>query len=409
MVRVFGEEEYSTSKDKGQREKGKSIVLFAELVYDEFMDHVKKLFRLSHPYDTAKSNDLFVKAMRENCAWHYDRCPAYRAILEREHFKPEMIQTYDDLAKIPYIPTLYFKHHELASEPDKKMILKVTSSGTSGQNQSKIGYDVYTILRDWEMVKRLFRYHKVWSLKPTHFVVFGYQPHKGNNKAIAKSSWGFTFTSPALSKDYAIRWVNGDYKVDLENIEKKLIRYAKGHHQVRSLGFPAYTYFLLQEMKAHGVHVKLPKGSKMTLGGGWKQFYAQACSKQEFYDLAHEVLGLEEKDIIEFFGAVEHPIMWTTCEKHHFHVPVYARVIIRDPDTFAPLPPGKMGLINLLTPLSHAAPLTSIVTDDLGILHEEECGCGIHSPYLEIVGRVGLEDIKTCAAGAEELLKGAKS
>ena len=68
-----------------------------------------------------------------------------------------------------------------------------------------------------------------------------------------------------------------------------------------------------------------------------------------------------------------------------------------------------MGLINLLTPISRAAPLTSIVTDDLGILHDEDCGCGISSPYLEIVGRVGLEDIKTCAAGAEDLLKGAKS
>lgn len=364
---------------------------------------------MRHPYATAQSDELFVKAMRENCAWHYEHCPSYKAILDKKGFRPEMIQTSADLVKIPFIPTLYFKHHYLASLKDSKMILKVTSSGTSGMNQSKIGYDVYTILRDWEMVKHLFHYHKVWSLKPTHFVVFGYQPHKGNNKAIAKSAWGFTFTSPALSKDYAIRWINGEYQVDLPAIEKKLIRYAKGHHQVRSLGFPAYTYFLLKEMKAHGVHVQLPKGSKMTLGGGWKQFYAEACSKQEFYDLAHEVLGLKETDIIEFFGAVEHPIMWTTCEKHHFHVPVYARVIIRDPDTFEEVPHGQMGLINLLTPVSKAAPLTSVMTDDLGILHDEPCECGIASPYLEIVGRVGLEDIKTCAAGADDLLKGKTS
>ncbi len=195
----------------------------------------------------------------------------------------------------------------------------------------------------------------------------------------------------------------------MESIENKQIRYTHGHQQVRSLGFPAYTYFLLQQMKEHGVHIQLPKGSKMTLGGGWKQFYAEACSKQDFYDLAHEVLGLKEQDIVEFFGAVEHPILWTSCAQHHFHVPVYARVIIRDPDTFAELPPGQMGLINLLTPVSHSSPLTSIVTDDLGILHEESCGCGITSPYLEIVGRVGLEDIKTCAAGAEDLLKGKAS
>jgi hypothetical protein len=45
------------------------------------------------------------------------------------------------------------------------------------------------------------------------------------------------------------------------------------------------------------------------------------------------------------------------------------------------------------------------MTDDLGILHDEPCACGLSSPYLEIVGRVGIEDIKTCAAGAEDLLK----
>ena len=34
-----------------------------------------------------------------------------------------------------------------------------------------------------------------------------------------------------------------------------------------------------------------------------------------------------------------------------------------------------------------------------------KCPCGIESPYLEIIGRVSIQDIVTCAAGAEELLK----
>ena len=45
------------------------------------------------------------------------------------------------------------------------------------------------------------------------------------------------------------------------------------------------------------------------------------------------------------------------------------------------------------------------MTDDLGVLHDGgECGCGCNSPFLEIIGRVGLKEIKTCAAGAAELL-----
>ena len=47
------------------------------------------------------------------------------------------------------------------------------------------------------------------------------------------------------------------------------------------------------------------------------------------------------------------------------------------------------------------------MTDDLGILHDgDTCPCGVKSPWLEIIGRVGMADIKTCAAGADDLRKG---
>ena len=60
-------------------------------------------------------------------------------------------------------------------------------------------------------------------------------------------------------------------------------------------------------------------------------------------------------------------------------------------------------------PHGKGAPLTSVMTDDLGVLHEpNSCGCGISAPWLELLGRVGLKGLKTCAAGAEELLSEVK-
>ena len=114
---------------------------------------------------------------------------------------------------------------------------------------------------------------------------------------------------------------------------------------------------------------------------------------------------VSDSDIVEFYGAVEHPILYCDCTRHHFHIPIYSRVIIRDPETLEPLPNGQIGLVNLITPMVRATPILSVMTDDLGVLHNgSECGCGIDSPYLEIIGRVGLKEIKTCAAGAAELL-----
>ena len=84
-------------------------------------------------------------------------------------------------------------------------------------------------------------------------------------------------------------------------------------------------------------------------------------------------------------------------------------MIIRDVKTLKPIPSGQIGLVNLITPMVKATPIVSVMTDDLGVLHDgEDCGCGISSPYLEIIGRIGLKDIKTCAAGAAELIKEVK-
>ena len=87
------------------------------------------------------------------------------------------------------------------------------------------------------------------------------------------------------------------------------------------MGFPSYTYFVLQMMDERGIRLKLKKGSKIMLGGGWKQFYTQQVDKKTFYELAYRVLGIGDEDIVEFFGAAEHPILYCDCKNHHFHVP----------------------------------------------------------------------------------------
>lgn len=368
------------------------------------MEARKKLFRSKSPYDIQGTEDLFVKAMRENAAYQYANCSDYKRILDEAGFCPENIKCMEDLERLPFLPTLYFKHHKLFSMPEKKMRIRATSSGTSG-TKSEIGFDMKSLLRGLDMVIRVGKYHHLWSLRPVHYIIFGYEPSRTNHTAISKTAYGFTFFAPALSRTYVLKKTDSGYRTDMESVKKKFIKCADSGAPMRTIGFPAYTYFLLKEMKAEGIRLQMPKGSMVTLGGGWKQFYAQKVEKKEFYALVKEVLGIEEDHIIEFFGAVEHPILYTDCKYHHFHIPVYSRVLIRDPDTFEPVPNGQAGLINLMTPMAKSIPILSIMTDDLGILHAEGCGCEEDSPWLEIIGRVGIKDIITCAAGAEELLK----
>lgn len=366
----------------------------------------QRLFWKSRPYDLPHSDAAFLQACRDNAAYHIAHCPGYAAICEHLGFSPEQLQATDDLAKIPVLTTLFFKRKALFSMPEWRMAMKVTSSGTSGRF-SRIGFDWGCILAEAPMVVRLGFRHGLVSPMPAHCVVLGYRPRKGNHTGVTRTMFGLTHFSPPLSRTYALDMVDGAYVPDLDGVAKALKRFGKSKFPTRVIGFPSYLWFGLKRMEELGLNVRLPKGSRIILAGGWKQHYAQEVDKHTLYDLAEKILGIPEENINELFGAVEHPIFYNACPRHHFHIPIYGRVIIRDPDTLEPLPMGRVGLVNLISPLMTATPTLSVMTDDLGYLTPgPECGCGIQSPYLTILGRVGMGDITTCAAGAAELLGG---
>ena len=287
--------------------------------------------------------------------------------------------------------------------PRSRLPVVVTSSGTSG-HASQIGFSFGDLWAGLNMVLRVCRKRRLLSLRPCHYVVFGYQPNRNNRTGASKTAFGVTLFTPALSRTYALRWKDGKYVLDLKSVQAAIVKHAKSRFPLRFMGFPAYAWFLMKQMDEQGLRVRLPKGSKLMLGGGWKQFYTEEVDKPVFYALAKKVLGLDEGDIVEFYGAVEHPILYCDCEHHHFHVPIYSRVLIRDVQTLKPVPHGTPGLVNLISPMVRGTPLLSVMPDDLGVLHDN-CPCGLDSPYLEILGRVGLQDVKTCAAGAAELLE----
>lgn len=365
-----------------------------------------RLFRTRHPFDIPATDELFLEAIRENVSYHYAHCKPYQSILRKLHFSPDKLRNDQDLAKLPFLPTVLFKKHRLFSMSERRIPIKATSSGTKGQF-SRIGLDWGSLLCGFYMVVRIAKWRGLFSFRPTNYVILGYQPHKSNQMAVMKTAYGATLFAPALHRCYALQYRDGSYIPDLESVIKYLEQFGKKKFPVRFMGFPSYTYFLLKLMDERNIRIPLPKHSKIMLGGGWKQFYTEQVNKQTLYDLIKRILDVDEENVIEFFGAVEHPILYCDCPKHHFHVLVYSRVIIRDVHTLEPVPNGTIGLVNLLTPMAEAVPITSIMTDDLGILHDgSKCSCGLESPYLEIIGRIGLKDIRTCAAGAAELLGG---
>lgn len=261
----------------------------------------RKLFRLRDPYDIEASQDLFLQAVRENCAYHYAHCGEYRAILEHFHFSPETLRCETDLARLPALPTAFFKGREIYSVPRGRQLVRATSSGTKGQ-MSRIGFDAGGLLCGLEMVVRIAQRHSLFSVRPAHYILLGYKPHRGNQTAVTKTAFGATLFTPALSRTYALRYGPQGYEPDLDGVVAAVRRHADSAFPLRFMGFPSYTYFMLQKMEEQGMRLRLHRGSKIMLGGGWKQFYRQQVDKRTLYALAEKYWAWDKRISLSFLG-----------------------------------------------------------------------------------------------------------
>ena len=367
------------------------------------MKHRRKLFLTKDIYNLPPTDQVFIKAMKDNIAFHTKNCPEYKEILDGFGFKLCDLNNVEDLWKIPPTPTSYLKNKTLLSKPYDKLLIRTTSSGTGGK-KTLSGYDKSSALCALSMALKVLRFHKLISLKRTNYIILGVKPDKNNQTATAKALTYFTILAPAKKIEYAVKIVNGEYQVDVDSLIKAVVKFGQEGRPVRIIGFPAYFKLFLTELIARGIKLNLHKNSKVLLGGGWKTFFAEEISKEELFAMANETLGISRQNFKDHFSTAEHPVNYVACENNHFHVPVFSRVIIRDVNTLKPVENGVPGVLNLITPILSSAPYGSIITDDIAVLRDN-CGCGITSPYIDIIGRVGLSNIRTCTQQASEFLK----
>ena len=197
------------------------------------------------------------------------------------------------------------------------------------------------------------------------------------------------------------------YTIAIGNDKLTLEEYEEQGLPVRIFGFPSFLYFTVQQMKETGHRpLKLNPKSMTMLGGGWKGYADKQIQKSELYALVEEMLGIPESNCRDGYGSTEHSVPYFECPKHKFHIPVYSRMIIRDVKTLEPLPYGQPGFANFITPHLLSVPAVSVLMGDMAVLHDaSECGCGIKTPFMEILGRAGTSKGKSCAITASELLK----
>lgn len=367
----------------------------------------EKLINLEDVYDQENSSEIFLEAMRDCVKHHMDNNEFFKKYMDEAGVKPEDIKSEDDLVKIPPIHANFFKKYEILSVPREQIVEHATSSGTTGQ-KSQMFFDQDSFDFGNAMVRNEFRHFGFLSDEPTNYLLFTYEPAQiSKDLGTAKTDVGLLSYAPVNQTFFALRYNGEGHDFDVYGTIKALEEYEEQGLPVRIFGFPSFLYFTVRQMKETGHRpLKLNKKSMTMLGGGWKGYADKQIQKSELYAMVEEMLGIPAENCRDGYGSTEHSVPYFECPNHHFHIPVFSRMLIRDVKTLEPLPYGQPGFANFITPHLMSVPAVSVLMGDMAVLHDpKECGCGIKTPFMEIIGRAGTSKGKSCAITASELLK----
>ena len=311
--------------------------------------------------------------------------PEYAKILAAIGHGPG--HTYNSVAELPWLPVRLFKTQKLKSIPDDEVFKTLTSSGTTG--------DVSRIYLDKEAAAAQTRF-----LSRTIQTVLG--PRRlpmlvVDTTSILKNRTTFSARGAGVlgmmnfGRDHV--WVlDEDNKPDVEAIRTFLAQHGDAPFLIFGFTFMAWLY-LYEVARDNGLDLS---NGILIHSGGWKKLTDQAVDNAEFRRRFAADTGLRR--IHNFYGMVEQigVVYLEGPDGNALYCPDFADVIIRDPETWAELPPGKPGLVEVLSTLPESYPGHVLLTEDLGVVHGIDDGAWPGKRF-SILGRLPRAEARGCS------------
>lgn len=302
------------------------------------------------------------------------------------------LSSYED---IPFLPVRLFKEYELRSIPIEAVVKTMTSSGTTGQQVSKIFLDKETSANQTKVMTRIvsdFLGNKrlPMIILDTSAVV------KDRAMFSARGAGILGFSMFGRDRIYAL---DEDMKLDLDGLYTFLEKHAGEKIFIFGFTFIIWQHFYKKILELQ--KEKRPDLSNGILihGGGWKKLASEAVSSEGFKNALHEACGIEPTHIYNYYGMVEQTgTIFVECECGHLHTSRWSDIIIRDPADWSVQPNGKKGLIEVVSALPKSYPGHVLLTEDEGIVDgEDDCPCGRKGKYFRVLGRVKKAEIRGCS------------
>ena len=313
------------------------------------------------PFSLSKieKSNLFGEALFSLNSHHYQNCPEYKSILDALKYDQKTNYNYE---QCPFLPINLFKNYDLSSIDEEKIVKTLNSSGTSGQDVSKIYLDKENAFLQTKVLTKIVS--TVLGNKRLPMLIIDSQSIiKDRNLFTARGAGIIGFSIFGKDVTYAL---DDNMELDINNVNNFFQK-----HKNKKIFIFGFTYIIWKYFVKyiHDNNLKFPQINGVVIhGGGWKKLTSEKVDNITFKKSILDTCGV--KNVINFYGMIEQTgSIFLECSEGYLHCSIFSDVIIRRND-FSICDFNEIGLVQLISLLPTSYPGHNIISEDLGEIIE---------------------------------------
>ena len=319
---------------------------------------------------------------------HHLSCREYKRIIDVLHGG---VSKFDSIENAPFIPVRLFKKIKLTSIPDSQVVKTMTSSGTTGQELSKIYLDRATAQAQTRALTQIMRS----IIGNTRVPMLVIDSRATVNDRLQFSARGAAIRGFSLYGKDVTYALDDDMQIDYEKVENFFDKYKEKNVLIFGFTFVIWEFFL-KALEKTGKFIPFHNATVLH-GGGWKKLASLNISQNTFALELKKSLGTVK--VTNYYGMIEQTgSIFIECSNGYMHTSAYSDVIIRNPIDFSEVPDGNEGLIQLLSIIPMSYPGHSILSEDVGVIvNRDFCSCGRRGKHFLVRGRIKDAELRGCS------------
>lgn len=333
-------------------------------------------------------------------AWQYERNPPYREFCDAKGVSP---QTVGHWHAIPAFPTDAFKTSIVTSFPPEQAVMAQITSGTTAIQRGQIFRDATgreLVLAANRAMTAAWLFPDFAKGQRCRVLILAPSPEMAPSMgmAIGMEETRRHFGTP--DSCFLLGYSGLDIPALIAALEESE---ASGVPLAMIGSTSAFVYFF-NACKARGLRFRLPPGSRIGDGGGYRGRFGE-LTQDDYFGLARDILDISPAYCVNVLGMAESATNYfddtLRCELRNVptdrrrRTPPWARVEAVDVHDLRPLPAGEVGLLRHYD-LANLPTVLAVQTDNLGYVD--------HDRSFQIVGRAKVEDGKVTELPSERVV-----